>query len=94
MKMKVYRGLLHLLYESPWYTCLGDFVVVSSISLKQISQHRCLAEGLWIASLEFPFISIVVCCGNVKRKCFTKFVQIMPLWPKMAPPMSHCLHRL
>ena len=42
MKFKVYSGLLHLLYESLRYTC--DFVVLSSISLKQIGLHRCLAE--------------------------------------------------
>ena len=42
MKFKVCRGLLHLLEESLWYTCKGDFVVVSSISLKQISMHRLL----------------------------------------------------
>ena len=29
MKFKVYRGLLHLSYESLWYTCQGDFVVVT-----------------------------------------------------------------
>ena len=49
MEFKVYWGLLHLLYESPWYTCQGDFVVVSFISLKQISLHRSLAVGLWVA---------------------------------------------
>ena len=69
MKFKVYIGLLHLLYESLWYTCQGDFVVVNSISLKQISLHRCLAEGLWIASVDFPFILNMVRCGNLKRKC-------------------------
>ena len=44
-------------------------MVVSSISLKQISLHRCLAEGLWIASLDFPFILALVRCGNIKPKC-------------------------
>ena len=44
-------------------------MVVSSMSLKQISLHRCLAEGLWIASLDFPFILVVIRCSNVKRKC-------------------------
>ena len=69
MKFKFYRDLLHLLYKSLWYTCLGDFVVVRSISLKQISLHRCLAQGLLIVSLDFPFIMVVVRCGNVKLKC-------------------------
>ena len=39
-------------------------MVVSSISLKQISMHRCLAEGFWTASLDFPFFVVVICCGN------------------------------
>ena len=39
-------------------------MVVSSISLKPISLRRCLAEGLWIVSLDFQFILLVVRCGN------------------------------
>ena len=69
MKFKVHVGLLHLLIESLRYTCSGNFVVLSSISLKPISLHRCLAEGLWIASFDFQFILLVVRCGKVKRKC-------------------------
>ena len=66
MKFKVYMGLLHQLIESLRYTCLGNFVVVSSISLKPISLHRCLAEGLWIASLDFHFIFNLCKCNQLE----------------------------
>ena len=63
-------------------------MVVSSISLKQISLHRCLAKGLWIASLDFRLFwlwSVAVTSnrsvtmdtvnkgGNCVKKCIIKF---------------------
>ena len=64
-------------------------MVVSSISLKPISLHRCLAEGLWIASLDFHFIFFSDFQGF---PCFPELVGTLPTGFYLAAKCSTIMH--